>query len=163
MKPALPGWRKTVCSKLHKNLILCKSDYNNRIRHNSCSDKSRALISYGYDSAAVCRLNYDQMLTGSNICGWHCLFKVQNTGLHKRAARTGTCGLAQTLQAVSPLSTLGRGYAVLRSMDTGSLISAIGQASRGDEILAQLADGSLQLTVNDTSPGAPDPGALKKK
>jgi exodeoxyribonuclease VII large subunit len=80
-----------------------------------------------------------------------------------KKCRLDLARLAQTLQAVSPLSTLGRGYAVLRSMDTGSLISAIDQASRGDEILAQLADGSLQLTVNNTSPGAPDPGALKMK
>jgi exodeoxyribonuclease VII large subunit len=56
--------------------------------------------------------------------------------------------LARTLNAVSPLATLGRGYAVLLSGTGDSVISRAAAVAAGEEITAQLADGRLHCTVN---------------
>lgn len=51
--------------------------------------------------------------------------------------------LARTLEAVSPLATLQRGYAVLRR--EGVLIRSASQVAPGDTVQAQLAEGELEL------------------
>ncbi len=62
---------------------------------------------------------------------------------------------ARALTAVSPLSTLSRGYSVLVHADgipgeaPARTITSISQARSGDPIRALLADGSLNLTVTD--------------
>ena len=85
---------------------------------------------------------------------------VQRLGLAARSniRRSGLelARLAQTLQAVSPLNTLGRGYSVLRTSETGSHIGTVNQATTGERIRAQLADGSLDCTVDSINPGVPD-------
>ena len=57
---------------------------------------------------------------------------------------------ARTLQAVSPLSTLARGYAVLTA-ETGSHgrrpVTSIYQAQSGDKLTAHLHDGALAVRV----------------
>lgn len=59
--------------------------------------------------------------------------------------------LARTLNAVSPLATLDRGYAVL-SVDGGNqLISRTADVQAGQAISAQLADGRLYCRVDRTS------------
>jgi len=68
--------------------------------------------------------------------------------------RLNLARLVQTLQAISPLKTLGRGYSVLRKLDTGALISAVDQVGAGDVIVAQLTDGTLDCTVEQANPGA---------
>ena len=57
--------------------------------------------------------------------------------------------ISRTLQAVSPLSTLSRGYAVLSDGDgnLGEAISSVAQVSDNDKIMAHLQDGSLTLHV----------------
>ena len=55
---------------------------------------------------------------------------------------------ARALDSVSPLATLGRGYAIVRDSAGGVLISAR-DADVGDEIEAQLANGRLRATVNE--------------
>ena len=57
--------------------------------------------------------------------------------------------ISRTLQAVSPLSTLRRGYAVLSDGEgtLGAAISSIGQVADNDRITAHLQDGSLTLQV----------------
>lgn len=55
-------------------------------------------------------------------------------------------GLAQTLQAVSPLATLGRGYAILLD-EHGHALRAASQAAPGQRLVARLAEGELALRV----------------
>lgn len=53
--------------------------------------------------------------------------------------------LGRTLEAVSPLATLQRGYSVLRR--DGALLRSVRDAATGDRLEAQLADGTLALRV----------------
>ena len=64
---------------------------------------------------------------------------------------------ARALDAVSPLNTLHRGYAVLTdpsSADGITTITSVVGVERGGQIRAYLEDGALELEVNDTLPGA---------
>ena len=64
-------------------------------------------------------------------------------GLQQRLALAG-----RTLDAVSPLATLGRGFAVVSRVDDGTLLRDAAQAPAGTEIEARLAKGRLRATVN---------------
>lgn len=55
--------------------------------------------------------------------------------------------LARTLNAVSPLETLGRGYAIITSAESGEVINSVTQAAAGDRVSARLQDGSLECEV----------------
>ncbi len=55
-------------------------------------------------------------------------------------------GLARALASVSPLSTLGRGYAILQGPD-GSVLRRAADARPGDSVSARLAEGRLRLRV----------------
>ena len=55
-------------------------------------------------------------------------------------------GLARSLETVSPLATVARGYAILRHED-GRVVRSTTQAAQGDHVEARLADGTLKLTV----------------
>lgn len=59
---------------------------------------------------------------------------------------------ARALDAVSPLNTLSRGYAVITDPDRRPITDA-GDASRGDKLKAYLRDGALELEVMDVVPG----------
>ncbi len=48
---------------------------------------------------------------------------------------------------MSPLATLGRGFAVVSRVDDGSLLRDAAQAPAGTEIEARLARGRLRATV----------------
>jgi exodeoxyribonuclease VII large subunit len=64
---------------------------------------------------------------------------------------------ARALDAVSPLNTLHRGYAVLTdaSSDGGvRTITSVTSTERGRQVLAYLEDGALELEVQNTLPGA---------
>ncbi|MBT8055311.1 MAG: exodeoxyribonuclease VII large subunit [Xanthomonadales bacterium] len=65
-----------------------------------------------------------------------------------RNARERLGHLSRTLHVVSPLQTLGRGYAVLTSED-GTVVSSTTQVKAGDDVSAQVSDGSIGLTVKD--------------
>jgi exodeoxyribonuclease VII large subunit len=54
---------------------------------------------------------------------------------------------ARTLDAVSPLATLARGFAVVRRVDDGAVLRDASQAPPGTEIEALLSKGSLRATV----------------
>ena len=56
--------------------------------------------------------------------------------------------LARTLDAVSPLPTLARGYAVLTNATDGAVISGVSDARAGMAVDAQLRDGRLRCTVD---------------
>jgi exodeoxyribonuclease VII large subunit len=55
-------------------------------------------------------------------------------------------GLARSLEAVSPLATVARGYALLLRED-GRLVHGVGDARPGDRLQARLRDGTLALRV----------------
>ena len=77
--------------------------------------------------------------------------------LRQRLVTTFTTGLntfeqrlaiaSRTLDAVSPLATLGRGFAVVSRVDDGLLLRDAAQAPVGTEIEARLAKGRLRATV----------------
>lgn len=58
---------------------------------------------------------------------------------------------AQTLHALSPLQTLGRGYAILKDENQHILYNSIG-VNPGDRISAQLGQGVLNCTVDSIEP-----------
>jgi exodeoxyribonuclease VII large subunit len=68
-----------------------------------------------------------------------------------RSKRERLANLARTLNAVSPLETIGRGYAVVTSPETGDVISSVSQVKAGDSVCAQLKDGKLDCTVDTVS------------
>lgn len=55
-------------------------------------------------------------------------------------------GLARSLEAVSPLATVARGYAILQHQD-GRIVRSALDAAPGDRLDARLADGQLRLRV----------------
>jgi len=67
--------------------------------------------------------------------------------LAARGARLDSA--ARALQAISPLATLGRGFALITRDADGSLVSDAGQVSIGESLNARLANGSLQLRVQE--------------
>ncbi|WP_024890718.1 exodeoxyribonuclease VII large subunit [Luteimonas huabeiensis] len=64
--------------------------------------------------------------------------------LHGERARL--LALARALEAVSPLATVARGYAILLHED-GRVVRGIGDAAPGDALRGRLADGELRLRV----------------
>jgi exodeoxyribonuclease VII large subunit len=56
-------------------------------------------------------------------------------------------GVARALQAISPLATLGRGFAVVTRSADGALITDAGQLAVGEAFDARLAQGSVRATV----------------
>ena len=58
--------------------------------------------------------------------------------------------LARTLQAVSPLDVIARGYAVLTDRESGTVVNSVQGISTGDRLQAQLRDGSLDCIVEKT-------------
>lgn len=63
---------------------------------------------------------------------------------------------AQTLNLVSPLATLGRGYAIVRD-NHGKIIRDTSQVSPGDTLSARVARGEVQAKVISIKPGDLDP------
>ena len=64
-------------------------------------------------------------------------------GKRERFAR-----LAATLDALSPLKVLGRGYAMARTED-GAVLRTAAQVQSGDTIHLRLAQGGLRCTVTE--------------
>jgi exodeoxyribonuclease VII large subunit len=58
--------------------------------------------------------------------------------------------LTRTLNAVSPLETISRGYAVIHDPRTGEIISSVSQVAAGDDIVAQVKDGRIFSKVKST-------------
>jgi len=58
-------------------------------------------------------------------------------------------GLARSLEAVSPLATLSRGYAVVTDDADGSVLRHASEAVAGERIRARLADGELRCRVEE--------------
>lgn len=58
--------------------------------------------------------------------------------------------LSRTLDTVSPLATLQRGYAIITRADTGQLVRRAEQIQAGDMLNARLAEGRLTCRVEET-------------
>ncbi len=71
-------------------------------------------------------------------------------GMSYQSGRLGNtlAMLARALHAVSPLATLGRGYAIVRHSPGQELVKGVADISPKDNIETQLADGSFSATVN---------------
>jgi exodeoxyribonuclease VII large subunit len=65
-----------------------------------------------------------------------------------RGPRQQLRGLAQTLNAVSPLATLSRGYSILLD-ERGQAIRSAHQTHPGQRLKARLCEGELQVRVED--------------
>jgi exodeoxyribonuclease VII large subunit len=73
------------------------------------------------------------------------LRRAARAGLERLAARTDAA--ARTLQMVSPLATLERGYAIVARVPDGAILREAGQVEPGDKIEVTLARGSLRARV----------------
>ena len=69
-----------------------------------------------------------------------------------RWSSTALAAAGRELNAVSPLATMQRGYAVLRCSEDGNVITQVAQLNPGDSIEARLADGTLDLNVERVKP-----------
>jgi exodeoxyribonuclease VII large subunit len=57
--------------------------------------------------------------------------------------------VTKTLNAVSPLATLERGYAIVTDIKDGNILRDTGQVHRGDKIRAKLRHGNIKCIVED--------------
>ena len=65
--------------------------------------------------------------------------------LHRKKALLAE--LARALDAISPLATLKRGYAIVTRSPSGEIIYAVNQVNTGDRLRAQLGEGSVICRV----------------
>ena len=66
---------------------------------------------------------------------------------HLKSSAARLDSAVRALQTVSPLATLGRGFAVLTRCADGALISSAAQLAAGECFAARLAEGSLRAKV----------------
>jgi exodeoxyribonuclease VII large subunit len=69
---------------------------------------------------------------------------------HLQSQNRSIAMLARMLDGMSPLHTLGRGYAFLRD-DSGTLITHTKHAAVGDAMTAQLQDGTISATITEVT------------
>jgi exodeoxyribonuclease VII large subunit len=69
--------------------------------------------------------------------------------------------LVRTLNALSPLPTLARGYAIVTDDATGAAITSVRHVSTGDKLRTQLSDGQVISTVDDTNDSSLDSQKIK--
>ncbi|MGS0602637.1 exodeoxyribonuclease VII large subunit [Xanthomonas oryzae pv. oryzicola] len=55
--------------------------------------------------------------------------------------------IARSLEAVSPLATVARGYAIVTRSADGSVVRSAAEVAAGERLRAQLADGSIEVRV----------------
>jgi exodeoxyribonuclease VII large subunit len=67
-------------------------------------------------------------------------------GLALRRARLA--GLSARLEALSPLATLGRGYAIVRQAETGQVVDSVEKVSSGDRLAIRVADGTFEANAS---------------
>ncbi len=56
-------------------------------------------------------------------------------------------GIARSLEAVSPLATVARGYAIVTRSTDGALVRSTTQVRPGDALQARVGDGVLDVQV----------------
>jgi exodeoxyribonuclease VII large subunit len=75
---------------------------------------------------------------------------VMRYGLNRRKQDARSC--LASLNNLSPLGILGRGYSLMETVSTHQVIRDAGQVSVGQEVLTRLAKGRLRCTVNEVMP-----------
>jgi len=76
-------------------------------------------------------------------------------GLALRRARLA--GLTARLEALSPLATLERGYAIVRQVETGQVVDSVEKVSPGDRLAIRVADGTFGARAQKmAAAGAPE-------
>ncbi len=77
----------------------------------------------------------------------HRLLQVMRTTLQTHRQRLA--GLGRALDAVSPLATLNRGYAIVKRLPDGTIVRTAEAVNIGDRIETRVAQGRLISTVNE--------------
>lgn len=79
------------------------------------------------------------------------------TGLQRGLAvrRTRLQALARALNAMSPLATLARGYAIVRSETSGTVVQRALASRAGDVLRLQFLDGTVRAHVSEVMPHEP--------
>jgi exodeoxyribonuclease VII large subunit len=72
---------------------------------------------------------------------------VMRYGLNRRKQEARSC--LTSLNNLSPLGTLSRGYSIVETVSTHQVIRDARQVSAGQEVLTRLAKGRLRCTVNE--------------
>jgi exodeoxyribonuclease VII large subunit len=77
-----------------------------------------------------------------------------NNGMQRvmEQRRQHVASLARALDAVSPLATLGRGYAIVNRWPDRTIVRSVKDVSAGDMVETRLAEGRLICIVNETLP-----------
>lgn len=70
------------------------------------------------------------------------------------ATRNRVALAARALDAVSPLATLNRGYAIVSDAASGAIVSHVSKARSGQTVRAELVDGSLLAEIKDINRGS---------
>ena len=70
------------------------------------------------------------------------------------ATRNRVALAARALDAVSPLATLNRGYAIVSDAASGAIISHVNTARPGQTVRAELADGNIVAEIKDINRGS---------
>jgi exodeoxyribonuclease VII large subunit len=81
--------------------------------------------------------------------------RVQEMGARLRSAALGSIGLAGAelrglqgrLQAVSPLATLQRGYAIVQRKADGTVVRSVSDVTAGDELTIRVSDGEFEANT----------------
>ena len=91
----------------------------------------------------------------------HCQTLTTRLAIAMRAGLTQRRGRlqenARALEAVSPLATLERGYAIVRHGDDGRILRDAGELAVGDSIQARLGQGTLDAKVTSIQPAPAKP------
>lgn len=76
--------------------------------------------------------------------------RLRNNALHRiERQRAHLTELARALHAVSPLATLGRGYAILLDQHSGSVIRSVADVDREARLRGILVDGEINLRIDN--------------
>jgi exodeoxyribonuclease VII large subunit len=77
------------------------------------------------------------------------LSRAAGTGVAHRLAleRARLDGLALRLGVLNPQATLVRGYAIVRRVEDGRVVSRVAQAAPGDRLSVQVSDGRFESVV----------------
>ena len=92
------------------------------------------------------------ILTVLNI--WHQLIATGKNNLVNKSNRLNLS--ARALNAVSPLKTLDRGYAIVKHKLTGKILSNATSIRIGEEIEATLSRGKITATINSRNKKSKD-------
>lgn len=121
----------------------------------------RALLQHDQRLAAV-RARLQRAAPGARIARLHDRLDDSRRRLHAataadlraRGARVDSLGRA--LDAVSPLATLGRGYALVRRGDDGRPVTRADTVATGDPLAIRLAHGSIGARVESSHSDEPE-------